>query len=292
MRTLNGDLKKIDEITRPIAEKWLKENSVDYLNLILGKPWCGNNGWYVDDKNLNIEEFTFKFSGPYWKNKVDLIVPFFNEAGNIQKAHVENKKSERLFNINNFIYIENGSTDQTRNELSELASQDPKVKLVLLENNMGYGGGIKAGLKISSSQIIILNHADLQFDLYSFIYANLEIIKSNKKISILPKRLNRTYKENINSSFLRILLSVILGKRIMDFNGQPKIFDKSLLGQISALPDNFCIDLAIYMKISTHSLQLPILQTTRKAGKSSWSSSLKNRIKIFFAYILWAIINR
>ncbi|SVC28467.1 uncharacterized protein METZ01_LOCUS281321, partial [marine metagenome] len=40
MRSLNGDLNKIESITRPMAEAWLKENNVDYEELILGKPWC------------------------------------------------------------------------------------------------------------------------------------------------------------------------------------------------------------------------------------------------------------
>ena len=42
MKTFNGDLKKIEGITRPIAENWLEENHVYYSDLILGKPWCGS----------------------------------------------------------------------------------------------------------------------------------------------------------------------------------------------------------------------------------------------------------
>ena len=30
MRSLNGDLNKIESITRPIAEAWLKDNHIDY----------------------------------------------------------------------------------------------------------------------------------------------------------------------------------------------------------------------------------------------------------------------
>ena len=65
MRTFNGDLKKINQITKPIAIKWLKNNNVDFDDIIFGKPWAGDNGWYVDDRNLSLEEFIFKFDGPF-----------------------------------------------------------------------------------------------------------------------------------------------------------------------------------------------------------------------------------
>ena len=61
MRTFKGDLEKIEAHTRPIAEDWLQSNEVNYHELILGKPWCGIEGWYIDDKNLSLEEFVFKF---------------------------------------------------------------------------------------------------------------------------------------------------------------------------------------------------------------------------------------
>ena len=290
MRTHNGDLKKIESLTRPIAENWLKKNNLDYSELILGKPWCGKEGWYIDDKNLNIEEFIFKFSGPYWQKKIDIIIPLFNEEENIHSLHLQNKKAERLFNINNYIYVDNGSKDSTRKRLMTLAREDPKIKPVFLNKNVGYGGGIKAGLNDASAEIICLNHADLQFDLYSLIYSNLDRLKKQRCLNILPKRLNRTVMENIHSSFLRLILSIIFRRRILDFNGQPKIFQKSLINH-EDLPNNFCIDLAIFMKVDKSSIKLPIIQNARNAGESSWSGSSYKRIIIFLQYILWALKN-
>lgn len=292
MKTFNGDLKKIEGITRPIAENWLEENHVYYSDLILGKPWCGSEGWYVDDKNLNIEEFIFKYSGPFWTKTVDVIVPFFNEEGNVQKAHNQNKKCERLLNINKYIYIENGSNDNTRKNLQELARIDSKIRLILLDQNVGYGGGLKAGLKNSSSPIIALNHGDLQFNLYDFLSSNIETIKKHGSLNILSKRLNRSNIDIMNSAILRGLLSVIFRKKILDFNGQPKIFNKELLGQINDLPDNFCIDLAIYLKISGEAINIPSLQKERNMGTSSWSKSLLKRIQIFLEFIFWGIRNK
>lgn len=56
MRTFNNnvfDIKKFHE--KPLI-KWLTENKVPYDDLIFGKPWY-QNVFYVDDKNLSIQEF-------------------------------------------------------------------------------------------------------------------------------------------------------------------------------------------------------------------------------------------
>ena len=42
----------------------VEKNNIPYDKLQLGKPGAGPNGWYVDDMNLSLEEFIFKFSGP------------------------------------------------------------------------------------------------------------------------------------------------------------------------------------------------------------------------------------
>ena len=53
-----GDLGKINAITAPILVDWLAKHNVPYDGLILGKPWCGEGGFYVDDKAIRPSEFT------------------------------------------------------------------------------------------------------------------------------------------------------------------------------------------------------------------------------------------
>jgi capsule biosynthesis phosphatase len=58
MYTHQGDLGKINAITAPTLVDWLAKHSVPYDGLILGKPWCGEGGFYVDDKAIRPSEFT------------------------------------------------------------------------------------------------------------------------------------------------------------------------------------------------------------------------------------------
>ena len=57
IRTYDGNLGKINANTLPIIIKWLDKHNVPYDEIYVGKPWCGFEGFYIDDKAIRPEEF-------------------------------------------------------------------------------------------------------------------------------------------------------------------------------------------------------------------------------------------
>ena len=57
MKTFDGDIEKIKNHTLPKISLWLKENNLDFTNVHVGKPYCGENGLYIDDRNLTLRSF-------------------------------------------------------------------------------------------------------------------------------------------------------------------------------------------------------------------------------------------
>ncbi len=57
MRTYDGNLGKINVNTLPIIIEWLKKHKIPYDEIYVGKPWCGTEGFYVDDKAIRPDEF-------------------------------------------------------------------------------------------------------------------------------------------------------------------------------------------------------------------------------------------
>lgn len=57
MRTYEGNIGKINLYTLPVITQWLQENEVPYDEILVGKPWCGNEGLYVDDRAVRPSEF-------------------------------------------------------------------------------------------------------------------------------------------------------------------------------------------------------------------------------------------
>lgn len=57
MRTYEGRMGKINANTAPVLLDWLAEHEVPYDEIRLGKPWCGNEGYYIDDRAVRPSEF-------------------------------------------------------------------------------------------------------------------------------------------------------------------------------------------------------------------------------------------
>jgi capsule biosynthesis phosphatase len=57
MRTYDGNIGQIMKNTAPILIQWLDKNNIPYDEIHFGKPWCGQEGYYVDDRAIRPREF-------------------------------------------------------------------------------------------------------------------------------------------------------------------------------------------------------------------------------------------
>jgi len=56
MRTYAGNTGKIAANTLPIILDWLKRHDVPFDEIYVGKPWCGTEGFYIDDRAIRPQE--------------------------------------------------------------------------------------------------------------------------------------------------------------------------------------------------------------------------------------------
>lgn len=57
MRTYDGNIGRIMRHTAPVLVEWLARHEIPYDELHFGKPWCGHDGFYVDDRAIRPREF-------------------------------------------------------------------------------------------------------------------------------------------------------------------------------------------------------------------------------------------
>ncbi len=57
MRSHNGNVGRITATTGKELFAWLEKHDIPFDEVHFGKPWCGNNGFYVDDKAIRPDEF-------------------------------------------------------------------------------------------------------------------------------------------------------------------------------------------------------------------------------------------
>ena len=56
-RTYDGNLGLRNLHTLPVILTWLRKHKVPFDEIRLEKPWCGDGGFYVDDKAIRPSEF-------------------------------------------------------------------------------------------------------------------------------------------------------------------------------------------------------------------------------------------
>lgn len=62
MRTYQGNIGKINANTAKELFLWLEKYDIPHDEIYFGKPWCGKNGFYVDDRAIRPSEFvTYNF---------------------------------------------------------------------------------------------------------------------------------------------------------------------------------------------------------------------------------------
>lgn len=57
MRTYGGVVGLINVHTLPVILDWLNRHDIPFDEVIVGKPWCGTEGFYVDDRSIRPSEF-------------------------------------------------------------------------------------------------------------------------------------------------------------------------------------------------------------------------------------------
>ena len=57
MRTYDNSVGKIMAHTLPAIVDWLNRHNIPYDEIHVGKPWCGLDGFYVDDRAIRPSEF-------------------------------------------------------------------------------------------------------------------------------------------------------------------------------------------------------------------------------------------
>jgi glycosyltransferase involved in cell wall biosynthesis len=97
--------------------------------------------------------------------RLSVVVPFFNEADNVEPLHRElDAALADLPGGVEFVYVDDGSTDDTGPRLLGLAKRDPRIRVLRLSPNAGQSAAFEAGFRALRGEICVTLDGDLQND--------------------------------------------------------------------------------------------------------------------------------
>ena len=221
---------------------------------------------------------------------ISLVLPCYNEEKNIVLICDEFLNLPLQKYNAELILVNNGSDDNTKRVAQKVIennnSKNISIKLINLERNAGYGGGIAEGLKIAKGDYIGWAHADLQTPMIDFLKLYLRI-KDKKNILGKGFRTNNRGFDGVISMLHEKLASFILGYQMNEVNAQPKIFNRELLQLFSNIPykwttiDTYVMYVCLKNKIQIETIE--VVFNTRKYGHSKWKNNFTN----FASHILF-----
>ncbi|KXS56449.1 MAG: hypothetical protein AMR96_02640 [Candidatus Adiutrix intracellularis] len=98
------------------------------------------------------------------RDTLSIVISAYNEEENISEIYRRLKTvvSSLSLRVVEYIFVDDGSTDQTFNCCLKLQAIDPEVKIVRLSRNFGHETAMTAGLDHASGEAVIFIDADLQ----------------------------------------------------------------------------------------------------------------------------------
>jgi len=165
---------------------------------------------------------------------LSVILPVYNEEGNIQQLHdkIINALS-KLDKSYEIIYIDDGSSDRSFDILSEIAKKDDKVKVIQFRRNFGQTAAIAAGIEHSQGDILIPMDADLQNDpedipkLLEKIEEGYDVVSGWRK-----NRKDRLITRKIPSILANKLISWVTGVHLHDYGCTLKAYKKDIIKDV------------------------------------------------------------
>ena len=99
------------------------------------------------------------------RKKVTVLVPAYNEAGQLPALHAELRRMVAASGVAygwEFLVVDDGSTDDTQAVLRQLRAEDPRLRYVTLSRNFGKENALMAGFDYATGDCVVMMDSDLQ----------------------------------------------------------------------------------------------------------------------------------
>jgi len=207
------------------------------------------------------------------KQKISIIIPVYNEEGNVANLHKELTEVMGLENREyEIIFIDDCSYDKTLDVLREIFNQDKHTQIISLMGNQGKAAALNSGLKHASGDIIIIMDGDGQHnpnDIPQFISAieNGYDVASGWKI----EDKGRSKIKSIIHNSINKFIGKIMGVKMKYFGVAMKAYKKNIIDHLELSGDlhRFAGALIYYKGIKIK--EIPINIRPRETGVSKYN---------------------
>lgn len=171
--------------------------------------------------------------------KLSIVIPIYNESSNLKKLYERLSSVTDTLNVNTeFIFINDGSKDNSIDLIKSLAEKDERVKYINFSRNFGHQIAVTAGLDKAIGNRIVIIDADLQdppeliIDMYNKMDDGYEVVYAKRKA-----RKGESWLKKLTAKMFYRILKAITSVNIPVDTGDFRIMDRKIVDALKHMPE-------------------------------------------------------
>jgi len=211
---------------------------------------------------------------------ISVVVPFYNEVESIRHMWDALKSAlDELGRTFEIIFVDDGSSDGTRQVMRELAAENPELRVILFRANFGQSAAMAAGFEATRGDIVIAMDGDLQNDprdigkLVARLDEGYDVVSGWRK-----NRQDKWISRKIPSMIANRIICSVTDVTLHDTGCSLKAFRGELLRRISLYGEFHRFIPALLRMEGAEITELPVNHNARQWGTSKYNISRTFRV--------------
>lgn len=206
--------------------------------------------------------------------KISIVVPCYNEEDALKIFYDKiTEISEKIDADFEYVFVDDGSSDNTLNKMKELSKKDERVKFVSFSRNFGKESAMYAGLKKATGDYVALMDVDLQ-DPPELLEEMYKTVSSGEYDCVATKRKTRKGEPIIRSLFSKMfykLINKMTTTEIIDGARDYRLMSRKMVNSVLELSEYNRFSKGIFSWVGYKTKWLSYNNIERSAGKTKWN---------------------
>lgn len=210
------------------------------------------------------------------KIKHSLIVPCYNEEGNVEKFLQVTKKAMSGYTDDyEIVFVNDGSRDETPQKLRKLfeENKDVRIKVVNFSRNFGKEAAMYAGFTQAAGEYVTIIDADLQQD-PAYAVEMGRLLDENPDCDMVAAFQEKRKEGKLITACKTMFYKVINKMTEVDFISDASDFRtmrRSVVDTILALPEYHRFSKGIFSWVGYNTMAIPYEVKERESGETKWN---------------------